>query len=433
MQDRIPLYPGRVKLIPVNGQTNTYDMVRADEPTEAGTPLNKASLLKDTTASLYGLGADAVPDDVLVKLGSIRPKVGDIKYTARTDLDETWLLCNGETISASEYPELAAILAQGGPAGTWATVSSPISGSDGLGKAAFGNGTFFVSAYGFGDDFSIAYADSPSQTWTKSQMATSGRCNGVAFANNLYFALGMDGNSAPILYYSNSPSGPWASKTMPVTRGGLYDITYGSGYYVACGSQYSTARHAFYYTTSPDGTWTANSAYNANGEFKACAYGGGNFVFGGEESSGSETRIFYTSAPNGNVTPVTLYSSYESVNDIVYYNGRFMACTATCLYYATDPTGSWTRVPLGITGGNAIACSGEIITVVGSSQIAYSRSVDGPWTTNSAGVSRNSGIAAGNASYVVTSGGSTLYYIQNNAIPTITSDKSFAYIKALED
>ena len=65
MKDRIPLYPGRVKLNPVTGQENTYDMVRADEPTQDGTPLNKASLLQDETAALYGLGVDAVPNDIL--------------------------------------------------------------------------------------------------------------------------------------------------------------------------------------------------------------------------------------------------------------------------------------------------------------------------------------------------------------------------------
>lgn len=65
MQDRIPLYPGRVKMTPVAGQANTYDMVRADDPTQAGTPLNKATLLKDATAALFGLGTGAVPDDIL--------------------------------------------------------------------------------------------------------------------------------------------------------------------------------------------------------------------------------------------------------------------------------------------------------------------------------------------------------------------------------
>ena len=44
VKDRIPTYPGRVKLTPVAGQANTYDMVRADSPVEPGTPINKALL-----------------------------------------------------------------------------------------------------------------------------------------------------------------------------------------------------------------------------------------------------------------------------------------------------------------------------------------------------------------------------------------------------
>ena len=72
MKDRVPLYPGRVTLTPVSGQANTFDLVRADQPTQEGTPINKASLLKDTTAALFGLGTGAVPDDVLAALGKYK-------------------------------------------------------------------------------------------------------------------------------------------------------------------------------------------------------------------------------------------------------------------------------------------------------------------------------------------------------------------------
>ncbi len=65
MQDRVPLYPGRVTLTPVAGQANTYDMARADQPTQEGTPLNKATLLKDATAAKFGKDTGAVPDEVL--------------------------------------------------------------------------------------------------------------------------------------------------------------------------------------------------------------------------------------------------------------------------------------------------------------------------------------------------------------------------------
>lgn len=41
--DRVPLNPGRIKLVPVDGQENTFDMERADNPTVPGTSMNKAA------------------------------------------------------------------------------------------------------------------------------------------------------------------------------------------------------------------------------------------------------------------------------------------------------------------------------------------------------------------------------------------------------
>lgn len=77
MKDRVPLYPGRVKLVPVSGQANTYDMERADQPTQVGDPLNKNTLLKDATAALFGLSSDAVPDDALAVLSRFHKGLGN--------------------------------------------------------------------------------------------------------------------------------------------------------------------------------------------------------------------------------------------------------------------------------------------------------------------------------------------------------------------
>ena len=44
MKNRESLYPGRVKLTPVDAAKGIYDLVRADEPQEEGTPLNKKLL-----------------------------------------------------------------------------------------------------------------------------------------------------------------------------------------------------------------------------------------------------------------------------------------------------------------------------------------------------------------------------------------------------
>lgn len=76
MKDRIPKDPGRVLITPENGSTPFYaTMTRADNPEQEGTPLNKNSLLKDTTAALFGLGTDALPDDVLRKIASDIPNL----------------------------------------------------------------------------------------------------------------------------------------------------------------------------------------------------------------------------------------------------------------------------------------------------------------------------------------------------------------------
>lgn len=53
MKDRKPKYPGRVRLTPVQGQENVFDLERADEPLEDGTPLNKLTLLTDETAKKF--------------------------------------------------------------------------------------------------------------------------------------------------------------------------------------------------------------------------------------------------------------------------------------------------------------------------------------------------------------------------------------------
>lgn len=72
MKDRISQNPGRVLITPEDGSSPFYaTMTRADNPTQEGDPLNKNTLLKDATAALFGLGADAVPNDVFSLLKTL--------------------------------------------------------------------------------------------------------------------------------------------------------------------------------------------------------------------------------------------------------------------------------------------------------------------------------------------------------------------------
>ena len=97
--DRIPTYPGRVTLTPVSGQENTFDLVRADQPIEVGTPINKAlfdqkayTLTEDVTVyvattgnDLTGDGTSALPYATIQKAVNSLPKWLD-GHTATIDI-----------------------------------------------------------------------------------------------------------------------------------------------------------------------------------------------------------------------------------------------------------------------------------------------------------------------------------------------------------
>lgn len=88
VKDRIPTYPGRVKLVPVDGQDNTYDMVRADAPVEPGTPINRA--LFDSISTLIEATVHAV-DNKLFEL-SQRVTVGSLAVGSLFGLYENGVL-----------------------------------------------------------------------------------------------------------------------------------------------------------------------------------------------------------------------------------------------------------------------------------------------------------------------------------------------------
>ena len=59
-KDRIPTHAGRVKLTPVSGQPNLFTMERADDPTEKGTPIDKALFESIVKSRLTGRFYDVV-------------------------------------------------------------------------------------------------------------------------------------------------------------------------------------------------------------------------------------------------------------------------------------------------------------------------------------------------------------------------------------
>ena len=104
MKDRQPTRPGRVKLTPENGQAPFFaTMEMADEPSEVGTPLNRATLLSNETASAFGLDPDtSTPEQVFNFL--LDAKI--YKHIARYQLSQdkqTVVFDSGDTVDNAEY------------------------------------------------------------------------------------------------------------------------------------------------------------------------------------------------------------------------------------------------------------------------------------------------------------------------------------------
>lgn len=92
MKSNIPASTTLAQLIQMlNNGTFPYDIgtINPAGISQQGTPLNKDTLLKDATAALFGLGTDAVPDDVLAYLGKYAPKIATGFYVGTNTYGES--------------------------------------------------------------------------------------------------------------------------------------------------------------------------------------------------------------------------------------------------------------------------------------------------------------------------------------------------------
>lgn len=162
MKDRQPtqvLANGAIRygVYNADGTLNHYEYLkREDAPTVEGTPLNKANLLSDATAVKLWPNATTRPEDPTVndalgKLSEGTAKVGDIAITARTDLSDAWLLCNGQYITEEQYPELFNTLRVSASAAPWntqllPTVTSKYDIND-ITTLSYANGYWFLNKH----------------------------------------------------------------------------------------------------------------------------------------------------------------------------------------------------------------------------------------------------------------------------------------------
>lgn len=326
MKDRVPTYPGRVKLVPVSGQANTYDMVRADEPVVEGTLLNKATLLSDETAAVLG-GPETV-DEALTGAGIIWVQVPNAEWVRGTVS-----LAVARDFLAAATDGNGQVLFGGGNGSTYTerfdtagnrTLLSPVSvmrselaaASDGAGNVLFGGGRDAnYSAKGAVDKYS---RNGTRTTLTDLSQARVGPAVGADGNGNVLFGGGGggSGSSAQIKVVDKyTPAG--VRSTLALLESGrlrLAGAADGNGNVLFAGGEFLNSDLMPVYVATVDkydknGVHTTLSSLSIARSMLAGAMdGSGNVIFAGGMANNEYRDVVDRYDKNGTRTTLTVLS-----------------------------------------------------------------------------------------------------------------------------
>lgn len=362
MKDRTPQNPGRVLITPENGAAAYYaTLTRADNPTQAGDPLNKATLLKDSTAALFEKDANAVPDDILREIwATYRKQIGDTLTTARTDLGEKWLLCNGANAHTDRYPQLRALM----PNTALQEMSSTLFGN--VYDVKYANGVWVAACGNY-----IATAPALEGPWSFTSVSGA-----YAIANDgtKWVVVGYNSTDDKVfVYISTDPaSGNWSKKIVSNIDYVYEAIAHDNGTWVTVGYERNHNYGGIYVTQDPAGAWTSKSGFSprmkdvicANGIWAATGYKYISPTYNPSVSvstDGGETWTAYQITTDVNIRGARLLYAQGKwillcdIDDIADSPG---ACGY--IFTADDPTGAWTRIDAlaNMIGTSLIAMTG---------------------------------------------------------------------------
>lgn len=387
-----------------------------------GTPINKSTMLTDETEeAIWGNAQDRTVDDAL---SAVNYQIGDTLTTARTDLGDSWLLCNGATISVNDYPKLNILPPQF--SGVWDSQTAEKK----VARIRYVNGYFVM--FGSGSHGGIYYTQDPSLGWTKMDLNPYYAYD-IAYGNG-YFVIIYRASSSAIygVYYTSSLSLSGESYTSSQRIG--ESISFGDGYFVTVGGSAKS-----FYASDPTSSsnWTQTTGISTSNDFTDIAYGNGFFV-----AIDDQSHVFYKSSPTGSWTQYGVNS--KKFLSVKFLNGSFFICSANGTYYTQDPSssGNWTLLSTlsPEAGQNDITFGGGYYVAIASGQnskigIYYSKSLTEEFVLNpSLGNSSSyNTLAFGNGIFVTGSDTTTTVYFASGSkvsLPQISLDKTYTYIKA---
>ena len=412
-------------------------------------------------------------------LDAIRSKVGDTFTTGRTDLDDTWLLCNGDSVAIADYEELAAIISK--PLYRTRTdkdLWNYQSAANSIKCVAYGNGYWVVGGLFHGGGAicyaRIAYTTDPTGTWTIKDLwsgsgSTTVGITGIVYADGRWVVSGKnyDGSSNYAkIAYTDDVTGEWTIKDV-WTSGALECIAHADGKWVVGGWQGANASFnaRIAYTDDVTKEWTFKDLWNGTSSGNAVvtdiAYGDGFWAACGVYYNGSNSsaRVAYTDDLTGIWGTKDLWSgdtwtNSRMANCITYANGYWAvgghyytgSYVRGQLAHTTDLSGSWTTSQV-MKEVCRISYLAGLWLILGwydnTGTIMYATDITGSltnvalWTGSSAAVIKDVAYADGCLLFGGVIQDSNGYYARISfenqfALPAISLDDVYTYIKAKE-
>lgn len=477
MQDRVSQYPGRIKLVPVSGQENVYDMEWADGATVEGTALNKANLLADATATSLGLTSAATPNDAFGKLQENildeRPEIGEIRATAETSLGSNWLLCNGAQITSSQYSQLYNLLSS-----DLRTRFSAYNISTGestplvISVVTYINNRFVIvsrenKSSGSYESYGVFITSSSNGTsWTTEKVYEDGNAfyvTGIAYAGGKYvisleYIDSGQGTINPTILYGTSLTGTFTAKIISGSgsyRTSGFSVAAKGSYFILHGSVNEGSSSSANYTSV---IWVLNASSLSTTYMYAINWG---IILGQSPSSimvlgnywvlyhGGILRYTTTAAPSS----MSSWSSYDMQidnNNYFIYGGIYIGSryiffsnsSDVVLVSSSSSINSKYTTVQSVTGSSApytayLAAVGNTALATGNNgKAAIATAPFTSWTKFNL-PSTSSGRCASNGDIVITldTVSTSSGVIQGNraygrTLPVISPDKSRAFIKA---
>lgn len=422
---------------------------------------NSGQVLLDTTAQAStNLPSGKTLNDALQHItkdgGGFQ--IGDVLTTARTDLGDKWLLCNGQQVTQAEYPELAALF--GIAPLNWAkkgTVQLSSYDTINIDKtisiASDGTSSSEMIGIGYKDSTSSSSAIysttfiknfNDSSSWGE----VNSYCN-VEFINNNWIMYNFDESSR--LSYSSKDNPTSFTKFGP--KGEIQSVVYLNGqYFVSTVGSGDSSRGIYIYNSLNDSSPTfINTTYYG----QLSAYGDGFIMYNDNPYIGDARNYPFIYVHANSLTEtvnINLLAGGHSVLYVTSFNGkyymnghdwiaRYNSLTSTPVKIFTTPASTNTLNMRRYTALRPVT-NGEILVFANGYYMDKSEQFH-KWDNNVFDGIRND-IVGSNVSFDGTrfywakqtaSNSNTfdVYYANSVAsftLPTISSDKTYTYIKA---